>query len=269
MSVLSIRDLYKEIGKNIFIHPLKIDNIKANTINLTASEFAWSVKTERSICNDGETIIIDSNDTALIYTKEAIYVTKKIGGTYHSKVSLVSKGLGHIGTTLDPEYLGLSLIAVHNHSGKDIKLKVGSTFVSLMFHYLKTPTFAVSHNNPPGQIEILQQYEDMTEFESWKDKHDWINEQRKLKKKMRGSSEYDEMKESLKYIKSEEWKLIFYLQNNIVVKYSIYSIIAFALYRIFSFLNETYSLGLTNEPIVVLLTLIITAIFSDLSNNFK
>ncbi len=34
--------------------------------------------------------------------EEAIWVSRRIGGTYHPRVSLVSKGLGHISTTLDP-----------------------------------------------------------------------------------------------------------------------------------------------------------------------
>lgn len=40
MSVLSIEDIKKEIGKNIFIWPFNEDNIKGNSINLTASKFA-------------------------------------------------------------------------------------------------------------------------------------------------------------------------------------------------------------------------------------
>jgi hypothetical protein len=77
MSVLGLEDLYNEIGKNIFIYPLKIDNIKANTINLTVSKYAWSVKSKKNICKDHKKILIEANDTALIYTEEAIYVSKK------------------------------------------------------------------------------------------------------------------------------------------------------------------------------------------------
>ncbi|MDO9516986.1 MAG: hypothetical protein Q7J10_02945 [Methanosarcinaceae archaeon] len=265
MSVLSIRDLYKEIGKNIFIHPLKIDNIKANTINLTASKFAWSVKANDSICNDGKIIKIEPNDTALIYTKEAIYVTRKIGGTYHSKVSLVSKGLGHIGTTLDPEYLGLSLIAVHNHSGKAFELKVGSTFVSLMFHYLKTPTFAVSHNNVPGQIGILQGYDNTSDFENWKNEHDWINEQRKLKKKMRGSNEYNEMKKYLKDIKFEEWKLIYLLFNHRVTKWFIFSVLIVVMMAIYYYFNSVIPIELS----VVIVSLFGMFILYEIRDYYK
>jgi deoxycytidine triphosphate deaminase len=268
MSILSIRDLYKEIGKNIFIHPLKIDNIKANTINLTVSEFAWSLKTKKNI-HENAKVTIEPNDTALIYTNEAVYVTKKIGGTYHSKVSLVSKGLGHIGTTLDPEYLGLSLIAIHNHSGEEVELDVGDTFVSLMFHYLKTPTYAVSHNNVPGQTTILQNFSDLDGFKEWSNKNDWINEQRKLKKKMHDSTEYVEMKEYLKALKSEEQKLLLLLFDNKITKYIVLGITFLILSVIVNYFNNTYNLSFTNEHYLVMLTLFVAIIISDIGSHFK
>ena len=54
MSVLSNVDLEKELlkGKNIRIFPLKVDNIKGSTYNLTASEYAWSISTKKSLVND-------------------------------------------------------------------------------------------------------------------------------------------------------------------------------------------------------------------------
>ena len=40
--MLSIEDIYREVGKNIFICPLNTDNFRDNSIDLTASEFAWN-----------------------------------------------------------------------------------------------------------------------------------------------------------------------------------------------------------------------------------
>lgn len=270
MSVLGVEDLYREIGKNIFIYPLKIDNIKANTINLTASEYAWSIKTKKNICKDQTKIVIEPNDTALIYTTEAIYVSKKIGGTYHSKVSLVSGGLGHIGTTLDPEYMGLSLIAVHNHSNSPYELKVGATFVSIMFHYLKTPTYTISHNNIPGQTKILQNYEDLSKFEEWAENHDWINEKRKLIRKMIESNEYKEMKSYYKDLKSEKSKLLFILLHNKVTKYFLFFMVIPLAYLTYNYINSTFSLSLDYVPLVsAILASLGVLITSDLNNYFK
>ncbi len=247
MPVLGVEDIYKEIGKNIFVYPLNIDNIKANTINLTASKYAWSIKTKKNICKDGTEIIIEPNDTALIYTKEAIYVSKKIGGTYHSKVSLVSNGLGHIGTTLDPEYMGLSLIAVHNHSSLKYLLKVGTTFVSIMFYYLKTPTYIISHNNIPGQTNILQNYDNLSEFEEWTENNDWVNEKRKLMRIMRQSKEYKEMKQYYKELTIEKYNLLFILLHSGIIKYVIFILEFIVIYVLYNSLNDKFNLNLDNN----------------------
>ncbi|MBS9389341.1 MAG: hypothetical protein HEQ33_10755 [Dolichospermum sp. WA123] len=113
MSTLSDQDIKRELGINIYIYPYNKGNLKGANYNLTASEFAWSLKTRQRIYNSQEKkIIIDPGDTALIETNESIWVSKKITGTYHSRVTQVSHGTGHIGTTLDPNYIGPSLIAV-------------------------------------------------------------------------------------------------------------------------------------------------------------
>lgn len=185
--MLSNIDIQNELGKNLIIYPLRRDNIKGNTINLTASNLAWSLKggvikqkkyldyklplkaakVEQSIAikpnasiiferpnNGKQVIVIPPHDTALIETEEVISVTNKIGGTYHSKVGLVSMGTGHIGTTLDPLYTGQSLIAIHNHTDDSLEIEVGSTFVSLILFYLNTDS-TYPGTNQHGHVNLL------------------------------------------------------------------------------------------------------------------
>jgi deoxycytidine triphosphate deaminase len=173
MSVLSNVDLEKELvsGRNIRIYPLDLSNIKGSTYNLTASNYAWSLKTKKSIV-ENDKIIIPPNDSGLIATQEVIWVSSKICGSYHSKVSIVSSGGGHIGTTLDPEWIGHSLITVHNHSDKDLVIGVNKTFVSIMFHYLNKSSTA-EQDNSSSQLDylykIIPDFKDGDYFdESWK-----------------------------------------------------------------------------------------------------
>lgn len=65
-------------------------------------------------------------DTALALTRETIWVSKILGGTFHSKVGYVSKGLGHVSTTLDPGWYGQLLIAVSNPNRRKIKVVIGN-----------------------------------------------------------------------------------------------------------------------------------------------
>lgn len=230
MGMLSNIDIQKELGKNICIFPLNVDNLKGNTINLTASKFAWSLKKECSIVDNNE-IVIPPNDTALIYTQESIYVTKKIGGTYHSKVKLVSQGLGHIGTTLDPEYIGPSLIAVHNHTDKNRKIRVGDTFVSLVLYYLHSPIPAKMHNNAPGQKEVLSGFQDIEEAQEWLD-NDWCSVPEKLKQVMLDSESYKLMYEKKERSIKEKFK---YISRS--MKYILVIVVCILAKLIFDYLN--------------------------------
>ena len=155
--LLSDEDIKKEIGRNIFIHPFKERHIRGASINLSVSKLAWireDKEVKSAYDSNKELIIIPANSTALIETNEIIHVSNIIGGTFHSKVALVAKGLGHIGTTLDPGWIGNCLITIHNHSNSVIKLAVGDTFISLKLFYVNTPSKFVN-NNIHGRPELL------------------------------------------------------------------------------------------------------------------
>ena len=152
--MLSNVDVLKELNENVFIYPLKLANIRGSSINLRASKNAWSLGSGNSIVENGK-IKIPAHDTALIMTEVVIHVTSKLGGLYHSKVTLVSNGMGHVGTTLDPEWYGKSLIAIHNLSKSDYIIDVGETFVSLTLYYLNSEEKECPPNNFTGRCDVL------------------------------------------------------------------------------------------------------------------
>lgn len=157
MATLSDNDIRQELGLNILIYPFKEGNLKGASYNLTASKLAWELSTKKSIYHpNSNKIIIPEGKTALIETHETIWVSKKISGTYHSRVTQVSQGTGHIGTTLDPNYIGASLIAVHNHSNHPVELIPEVTpFVTLAFQYVHTESSREQHGNSHGRRDIL------------------------------------------------------------------------------------------------------------------
>lgn len=195
MTTLSDRDIKHELGENILIYPFNESNLKGASYNLTASKLAWRVQDGKSAYDSSiEKIIIPPTSTVLIQTNEAIWVSKRITGTYHSKVFWVSQGMGHIGTTLDPDYQGVSLIAVHNHSEKSIEMKPEEdTFVSLMFHYVKTKS-SIPHTNQPGRQEILNQFQISSEERRWLDEP-FRNNTELLKNKLKESETFKNFKQ--------------------------------------------------------------------------
>jgi len=105
-----------------------------------------------------------SGDMALALTNESIWVSRFLAGTFHSKVSYVSQGLGHISTTLDPGWKGQLLIAINNPYSDDIKVVIGekkdtgikySTFITLCLYKLDYPASDGSDNNDL-RTDVLQ-----------------------------------------------------------------------------------------------------------------
>lgn len=210
--LLSDVDIMRELmdGENIMIHPLKQSNIKGSSINLTASKYAWKVSNGKTTV-DGNFIIIPPQETVCIYTEESIWVSRRIGGTYHSKVSQVSKGLGHISTTLDPQWLGLSLIAVNNPTSQTVEIQIGTTFVSLMLSYLETPSTKGKNENAPSRQDISHRFELTPEIEE--DLRQESNRSYEgLKKAMVNSESYKELtKEKNEFMqKKKEFKNTFW-----------------------------------------------------------
>lgn len=86
-----------------------------------------------------EDIILPGKSTIQILTKESLWVSGKIAGTFHSRVSLVARGISHISTTLDPIWFGPLLITIRNNTEQEIFLKQDMKFVTLVFYKLITP----------------------------------------------------------------------------------------------------------------------------------
>jgi deoxycytidine triphosphate deaminase len=267
MTSLSDQDIKRELGKNILIYPFKRENLKNASYNLTASKLAWSLQTKESIYSQDESdhempgkIIIKPQTTALIETHETIWVNSKICGTYHSKVSWVSKGLGHIATTLDPEYIGPSLITVHNHSNISIEIiPEQDTFASLMFFYLKTRS-SCQDNNRPGRPEILKDFKVTPEQSQW-----FELPYRKyvipLRKKLRKSLEYQTFKKG--WFSYFLWSFIFGLLFCLVC------ILYFLIAHFKSDPKEQGDYKLFLDTLAFIKTPLLTAFLVQLVNNFN
>jgi deoxycytidine triphosphate deaminase len=139
--MLSNLDFRKKLGKGISIYPFESKNIESSNICVTASEYAWSVNTHRYLVveKDGKKqICIPPKETAIIFTREAIYLDGKIAGTCHSRVDLTLRGLGHIGTPMKPDRAEILAIVISNQMDKEVYIEVKERIAVLMFHELST-----------------------------------------------------------------------------------------------------------------------------------
>ncbi len=157
---------------DIMISSYENKNLTPLGYNLTPTRFVFSIK-KRTIekihekdCE--EYVNIRPSDTVLILSRESLFVSQRIMGTFHSKVGMVSSGFGHIGTTLDPLWEGPLLFAINNPTAKRIKLVLSKidrdtnlrkhkSFVTVIFQSLVSPA-TTSHDNPLARMNILRSH---------------------------------------------------------------------------------------------------------------
>ncbi len=249
--MLSKFDILRELGKGICVYPLNENNIKENSINLCAGEFAWATASAEIYVDENETdknkrfsltqdshhtlklqidarksaIVDDGNQkyilllpfsTTLIMTKEVLSIGNTIGGTYHSKVGIVSKGIGHIGTMLGPNFSGDSLIAMHNTSSELVVFRVGESFVSVVFHYLNTPHDAINPTTSGHTDKYLELGLSVSEEQMLILTEDWKKSFDEVRFKMCQSEDYKRIQAKLKEQRNKIIKKYFCKKNIII-----------------------------------------------------
>ena len=237
--MLSVEDIYREMGKNIYICPIDIANFRDNSIDLTASEFAWTSKGEYIYDSDTDTITVPPHETACILTREAIYISGKVGGTYHSRVSLAMQGFGHIGTMLDPEYCGQSLIMLHNTTDTEQKIaditgsEHGVRIVSVVFYYVDTPIYEKGLATPPGHQEKISKIDKQNRYGVWLNDNKWVNNPKNLKARYKEKYEKKFLERKKWYAKKKPLhvRIIGSTIGRLIIKYAAILLIGYITYR--------------------------------------
>lgn len=152
------------------ICPFRPDNLTPIGYNLSYSRFIVSIrkKTFAKIYhkNNEWFFFLKPAETVLILTRESIWVSKFIGGTFHSKVSLVTKGLGHVSTTLDPGWQGQLLVPLNNPTKEKIKVVIAKdqngvmeydSFITMVLYWSAEASLNEKMDNKSARIEILEE----------------------------------------------------------------------------------------------------------------
>lgn len=172
---LDIKEMRERMDPNLVIAPYDDANVKGCGYNLTATEFIYSTKKKRLLTihksNHGTTFVyLPRHDTALILTREYIKLSGRLAGAFYSRVQLVSQGLGHISTTLDPCWDGMLLFAVNNPSNRRIRFVISESPEGNMKYtgiatMVLSPTrpdsdspepVVPSLDNPPMRLDVLK-----------------------------------------------------------------------------------------------------------------
>lgn len=165
--VMADQDIKRAMCNNdILIYPFNPSQLTGVGYNLSSSDLIISTHTGMPLkIFKGENqryVWVKPHDTILISTKEYVRVSRRVMGTFHSRVLIVSQGFGHISTTLDPNWSGPLLIALNNPSSRKLKFiledhGIPQTFATLVFYYLQNASER-DHDNRPNRVDILMQY---------------------------------------------------------------------------------------------------------------
>jgi deoxycytidine triphosphate deaminase len=154
MGILTDTDIKKLLGKEIVIEPFDDKHLTPVGYDLTVGQFVYSFKRGLLSPDEDFTYEIEPHEHVLVLSKEFVWISPKIGGTFHSKVSLVSQGFSHISTTLDPQWTGPLLIAIPNVSDRTLCLQEDQEFVTLVLYRTQSPA-TKPHHKPPARIDVI------------------------------------------------------------------------------------------------------------------
>jgi deoxycytidine triphosphate deaminase len=214
MSVLSDRDIIRELGKGIFLHPLKEGSIKACDICLTASEYAYAIGKQQRLTIQTETnqsgeeqlfFEIPPRDTALIWTDESVYLCDRFRGPLYSIVEMVSQGIGHIGTRVNPCWSGVLCLSLQNNSDNPVRINVRDVKQPIAYLAIEKlsskPSFSYRRNvDKSARLDILKGLPNTNEIHDFfnRKEHAWMTgDLDTLKKKMFDSQEYKKIKKEI------------------------------------------------------------------------
>ncbi|MBN3889727.1 MAG: hypothetical protein HWQ43_11315 [Nostoc sp. JL31] len=203
---MSDRDIIDELvrGKILF-YPFKKENLQGCVLGLTASDFAYSIEKqvlltiETDANSNTRFFEITAGDTVLVFTNECVALNNYYCGTIHSKVKMVSRGLGHLGTKVNPGWSGILSIPIQNVSNRSNRINVDEVIAYLVFHKLSSRSLDIVAEHKSGRLNdfpgnVPQQLNEWIHDS----KNPWRNGDRKaLQQRLKASSEYQEVKKNL------------------------------------------------------------------------
>ncbi|GAA6622518.1 hypothetical protein [Scytonema sp. NUACC26] len=135
-----------------------------------------------------------------MWTDEAIYLSGNFRGPLYSRVEVVSQGIGHIGTRVNPCWSGVLCIALHNVSHREMRINVrdiNQPIAYLAIEKLSSKASSNSNIDKSARLDIIRGMSNTNEI------HDFFNQKENawmsghtdmLRKLMVDSSEYKRIK---------------------------------------------------------------------------
>lgn len=141
MSALSSTDIKKELGKKIVIESFSDACLTPLGYDLRiGAAYIPDSNMETAVFEEGATVAIEPGRTLQILSEEFVWLSQDIIATVHSRGSFSAKGLILNSTSVDPNWNGKMAFALFNFSNKNVEIKIGERFSTMIFFYCNSPT---------------------------------------------------------------------------------------------------------------------------------
>lgn len=204
MSVLSEKEIINELGKGILFHPLKRGSIRSCNLCLTASEYNYALgkKEPLKIHEDlgKKYFYLPPRDTVLVWTDESIWLSNSFCASIHSTVNIVSKGIGHLGTRINPNWSGVLCITFHNLSDQEVIINIQdeeNPIAYLIIHKLTSKSLDKGNIDGGARLDVIEGLQNTQKIYDYyqRGENRWMRDNIKLlKEKMLQNDEYARVK---------------------------------------------------------------------------
>jgi len=140
----------------LIVDGFEINQVHQTCYDLRIGEKAYSFSTNEYInISEDKPLVLRQREVISISTFEAVYMLPGIAARIYSRVGLISGGISHTSTYVDPGFVGHLRISIVNHSNRHIELKYRDSFCKMEFVKLGknvSRPYTGSHRNPDPKI---------------------------------------------------------------------------------------------------------------------
>lgn len=156
-SVVQTQDEF-EAGHGFEGHALLMFNLEASQFTEKSSNVSYDLRVgseykghrdaEKTELPEGRKITLRPGGAVLIQTEEIVFLPRTLFGYVVPKVTLLQRGISNTLSKVDPGYNGPLIVTLFNLGKKNLELKRGDQFCSLVVH---TVADGASLYNKPGK----------------------------------------------------------------------------------------------------------------------
>jgi dCTP deaminase len=182
-SVVDSEDAFQKVngfeGTALLIFNLDKSQLEGTSSNISydlrvGSEYRGHRNAEKTELPPGGDLLLRPGNAVLIQTEEVVFVPRNILGYVVPKVGLLQKGGSNTLSKIDPGYNGPLIVTLFNLGKKELSLKRGEPFCSLVLHTIAVG--ATLYNKPGKRIAGNSREPWWPEFRDWMDaNHRWPN----------------------------------------------------------------------------------------------